>query len=219
VPAKAAKASAAYKALEGEAALLRADKDRAEAALDAIRARPPVPPAARQSLEAFGLLTGLRISPVAVAGSSAAAPCEPGLGAFRCETEDPESGDAVVFTLDVFRVAPPPLVTASGDGAAAAASASAAGPGFPTGLAVEYTPGEGCEAHLPPFLHAVITFGSEQAPMFLAKVRERERDMALLSLGTLAECFIAHAHERKGDEPILTSSSPPPPPPQLPTRR
>jgi hypothetical protein len=66
---------------------------------------------------------------------------------------------AITFSLDFFRVAPPPV--GAGDAAVP----------YPTGVAVEYTPGAGADV-LPPFLRTVITFGSDQAPMFLAKVTE-----------------------------------------------
>lgn len=90
-------------------------------------------------------------------------------GLYECSTIEPGSGEAVCFTLDVFEPAADESGAGAGDGSSAGAGQAV------DRLVVEYTPGVGCEAHLPSFLHAPIQFTLAQMPMFLAKVTEALR--------------------------------------------
>lgn len=90
-------------------------------------------------------------------------------GIYDFETEDPETGSVITFALDFFPVQAPGLQASSSSTTADDASQPQPQQQYPTGIAVEYTPGMGSEL-LPAFLQSVITFGSDQAPMFLAKV-------------------------------------------------
>lgn len=103
---------------------------------------------ASRLLALYRTLTSMDVGVVTPGGSGSAT----GVYAFR--TTEPGTGETVSFTLDVYE---------EGGGAGC--------------MAVEYTPGGGCAAHLPPFLRAPILFGTDQLPMFLAKVTEALRHM------------------------------------------
>ena len=127
-----------------------------------------MPPAAARALALFGALTALRILPRAPSAGAPPVSTTP-FGLFDIETEEPETGAAVRFSLEYFAAPLPPPFSPS------AAAASAAPIAFPTGVVVEFVPGAGCTDFLPAFLHETITFGSEQGAMFFAKVTEALR--------------------------------------------
>ena len=81
-------------------------------------------------------------------------------GVYDIEIIEPDTGNLITFIFDIFSVE----LTEENKEL------------YPTGIAIEYTPGLGIE-YLPEFLQNVITFGTDQAPMFLAKITEKLRRM------------------------------------------
>ena len=163
-----------FKACDAERAAQAQRADALAAQLEELQLRPPVPPAARRTIALFEALTAMAVAPRDAAAAEEAAGgagAGPVLGAFDLETTDPDSGEAVRFALE-FMLAPAPAPFSP---STAAAGGPSAAPAYPTGVVVEFSPGEGCAELLPPFLHQPISFGSEQAPMFLAKVTEALR--------------------------------------------
>lgn len=162
LPIKGILQSVPYQTLYNEKNQLTTQITKQDITIQELLARPTYPVGTLSILELFRTLTGLKITPRSPSSLSTVD------GVYDIETNDPESGQLITFILDIFRVEKHnPTMGDENNNVEDM---------YPTGIAIEYTPGLGTE-YLPEFLQSVITFGSDQAPMFLSKITEKLRRM------------------------------------------
>jgi len=156
IPPLAVKSSPAFKLLEAELNAAKAQLATLDSKLSKAEARKPSSVSTdvlEKKVAVYSALTAVTISP-RQGLSSVHASLGP-VGSFEITTIHPESNKAIQFQLDFVR--PDALLDSQ-----------------PT--SVEFSPKENCSL-LPVFLQKVINFGSDQCPMFLAKLTESLRNM------------------------------------------
>lgn len=177
IPPLAVKSSPAFKLLEAELNAAKAQLATLDSKLSKAEARKPSSVSTdvlEKKVAVYSALTAVTISPRQ--GLSSVHSSLGPVGSFDITTIHPESNKVIQFQLDFVR--PDALLDSE-----------------PT--SVEFSPKENCNL-LPEFLQKVINFGSDQCPMFLAKLTESLRNMDYHGSGDPLEEEEGEKSERGG---------------------